>query len=770
MKKTDRRDSGIIIPLLVILVPVILALVALALGITFVASSRTKFKNLANVAALSVIATYIENEGGDPEQLRRTKAVDRGNFILGQNELRGLSAPLGDLAYVPFAGSGGLGGSVRFGKWYENEIDFTPPSECNGKFPCLLIEPTDEANAVVVDLKTQPDNKLKSFFTKILGKEYFDLEAQAIATVVKSCNVFLLDLSLSTANETHQKSTLPCSLGSSNTGPGGGDCPTSIADGDPWFINDQGPNPYWKIFDPAEIITDPATGVDHYFSMAAFPAFYTNKVFATGFPPDCTQSSVPPSTEALVYCNMEYSRRHFLQRARQILGAPLPQYVLDMANRLPYRADYFPQLADFGQIDMAAVDRDNPPKPWEHFMFAANAAGRLVGSLPVNSYVGFYGFMGDAISTFPPMAGNPPELPLTNQVGAFAQLTNVNFGGRVTGNYNSSNGFGQLIGGSVSYPNFIDAGFFPRSYPTIAQSVLYGSTNYVKAISDGINALANCSEGSQRSIVILGDGISTCKMDGGGNIQCNDTYSIYQDAEAMLLDRSPSGILGKLIRTNTTLSAVLAGRDIAPHFLDRISPAGNYYSISNAMAMQYGGRRQVGQNCNPTDSIVDCQSYFNTSLDPLNPNWVECGSTPECTNEQDAFEAVVNGDNRFTFGGALGTFAELAQETGGFLMPVMDYTQAELGALATDYYDDDGDHSQCMEFITNPSATEGKTPCILKPSARGADGSRQFKPEKLLDARGQMVDAMLSMFQNPYKLENPRIFVAPTPTPPPPWP
>ncbi|MDC0357753.1 hypothetical protein OAO01_02980 [Oligoflexia bacterium] len=731
---TKRNNQGIILPLLALLLVVLMGLAALAIGISFVASTRTQFQNVVNVVAPAVLQYYIDNKEDLPEAQLRVEAVKRGNFIAAQNKLNGISQPLGELEYNSF----GLGGRVRFGRWHESG-GTTTPAGCS-TFPCEeIVDVTKQANTVTVEMNTQPGNEVKTFFTKLFGKELFALSANATSTVVKSCTVFLLDLSLSTSDESHAYPFLQLCQRGGNIPGTNEPCPNQ----------DPTTDLAWQIMDPAKIAAD-KDGNIKLVSQAALQAFYTSKTHSSdNLPPNCLDPiASAKNPETIIYCNLPDKRSDY-----------------DDAEGvgLHFKSDYVPQLGAMGTIAKLAVDRSQKGLPFDYFMFAANTAGRMEGGLPVNNEVAFNGFMGDAISTFPEMVNG--ELPLTGAVGAFAQMTNVYFGGKAKEDELSADRWGVLHEDTALYPNYIDGGFVARTGPpnaTAAQTAIYSGTNYVKAIKDAIGALDKCSTGAQKRIIALGDGISTCTVDASNNPVCtppaNKTrWDLYKEAEIKLLDSENSdGVLTMLTEGHITFSMVLASKQVGPNYLDQETDtnSGIFFTISEALAGELGGRKTQGGECDPNDSIVDCASYDTTVVPPL------------AIDEETAFNNVINNQPGFIFGAPNGVFAQLAHMTGGFLLPVLEDISS--GSL---YIDDDSDYTAgdecphtagedlrcCMDFLSNPIPKD-KTPCVLNPTIRSDETKRQI-PEYYLGPYGQISNALLAAHGNPYKIENPQIVV-----------
>ncbi|NLF24587.1 MAG: VWA domain-containing protein [Deltaproteobacteria bacterium] len=204
------RRSGIYLTLVALFVFVLLGFVALVVGLGFISTDKTRLQNALNLAALGALEAYTR-ESGDHNS-RCTVAVERANEIIGLNKLPGVKEQLGFLGGLcRREGAGpGPGGSLSVGMWLRERPENSDP--CKGEYPCfhaLDSGPTNifpVINAVKIDGKTQSDNKLIVPIARVLGRNAFQITATATASIVPRCLALLLDVSMSTTQETHYQS------------------------------------------------------------------------------------------------------------------------------------------------------------------------------------------------------------------------------------------------------------------------------------------------------------------------------------------------------------------------------------------------------------------------------------------------------------------------------------------------------------------------------------------------------------------------------------
>lgn len=208
MRKSS-SERGIYMILMAAAAFVIVALCALAIGLGYLSFNRTIHQNIANLSALAGVEEYVRTQG--TYQQKTTAALARANYVLSQNTLKGISAPLGDLGHAP---QGGDGGTLRFGVWHETDPNYPPPTPAPcAKYPCFVENPPPsaappgtQANAVRIETRNQTGsapNPILIPFGNVLGKAFGTVNSDSIGVVVDRCVAFLLDVSGSVTGDTH---------------------------------------------------------------------------------------------------------------------------------------------------------------------------------------------------------------------------------------------------------------------------------------------------------------------------------------------------------------------------------------------------------------------------------------------------------------------------------------------------------------------------------------------------------------------------------------
>ena len=155
--RTGRR--GAMLPIVAVLLIPLLALVAFAIDIGYVAMTRTQLQAAADAAALAAANEIITNMAGDPQTAARSRAV---NFALahraGNDQVR--LSPEAD---------------IEFGYWNQTAREFQAPRPA---------EPITQVNAVRVRARRGPGSvsgPLPLFFARVLGRDTSNVMAEAIA-------------------------------------------------------------------------------------------------------------------------------------------------------------------------------------------------------------------------------------------------------------------------------------------------------------------------------------------------------------------------------------------------------------------------------------------------------------------------------------------------------------------------------------------------------------------------------------------------------------
>lgn len=709
-----RQEKGLYVVLFALLLFVLLGLVALALGLGMLGTSKTRLQNAVNLAALAAIEKFSSLPSTDTYVSRADAALQRASDILGANTMPGVSHSLGGLKHRGQPDS--EGGILTLGNWYTKKpTGSNPCGAAINAYPCFVPNPnpstgvpaTTRVNAIRIDAHNQSGNPLIFRFAKFLGKDTFILWSHAIASIVPRCTAYLMDVGQSMTWETHPRYLSgpsnpidnPCIVGNACSAGGPPNCPSGYASG-------CNPATDFNCFagcNPAKYLDSATQPIN--VGLGAFRAQFTPTHLQCAFP-----APASPEKEYYYWCN--YPRLDdprggaFQSRSSEPTSPVFPHYQAD------YELENSVMAGVQGQawIDKLYIPPsffgDDPmydgPQPYSRSFLAFNAGLRQVQSTTVGGDVSmvsvFTGIMRDRV----PATGFTPDL------GYLVQLTNLDNRGKRRWN-----------GTSVSpeiHPNFVDRGWEP--YPGNGADARSG---LLPAIYQAAQDLyQDCPAGSKKSIILATDGILNCYFTAIPNSDCLNTFPYYQLARNQVLDTpiplSGGGtkppLLQMLKEYEVSLSVVLDGAHVNPNFMNIANPTCGawqagvgfgtddprcYYSMQEAFARGYSGYPDPG-----TGPIVDWNSYDNTG-------------TP--TSATTAFYKA--GEPGWSFGEANGVWARVALETGGYFCPLLSVRRDPgTGApLVSDYVDFANDRGGAACDQACPTGVPC-SPCVLKSAYR----------------------------------------------------
>lgn len=634
---TSRQPNrGATLLLLALLLSVLLGMIALAIGLGFVALDRLRLRNLSNLVALSAIEAY--SRGGSADRTYEARVSDglaNAERVASSNRLYGMAESLGDLVRPEEASSSpDHGGVVEFGQWIHEARDCPENREncCSASYPCFVSNSPgdDRATAVRVRLRTQPSNPILAPFTRMLGSGYFSMTSESTATVLQRCTAFILDVSGSSSSDSHTSTVYYQTT------------------------NRAGETPNYEITYPQD---------------AALTAYrYTNANPTT----NCSSLGGPGDFEAVHWCNMGLSR-----------NAPGPTL------KRHYRSDYrfFNTLA--GPV---MIDRYREPEPLQTFMRGFNAALRTLHNEASSGDRGLIIVFGRDARDRVPSTG------VTQDLQYLIQLTNMENAGRVDtlGNWTTpprspnwvERGWFPLYqtgGTNLNYALHLAIEELSTQCPPHSKKSIILAT-------DGIMTLdhdRNPGNDSFREIGSYGDPNDPTEQP-----------NTYVSAERRLLDttsipRRPhqSGILGDLIRLKIGVTVLLAGAHVQPNQLNYWTedpapyfPDGHFLSLFEAITHGFTGITGTqsdppapgGPFFNNRSSVPDMSVLQQLVEDAA------CYSSSESSrNDACAWELAGIVPNVY-FRRANGIMAELVFRTGGIMCPVLPLANDE------DYYNHDG--------------------------------------------------------------------------------
>ena len=628
MRRTVQEECGVHVLIVSFFILVLIILTMLVFGTSMLGVGKSRLQNIANLAALAAVETLLQEPPAPMANDFTTRsglAVDRATLILSANKIPGTFANLGVAAT---AAGPNVSGVVEFGKWH-NQDDGTSP--CT-KYPCFVIDNSLNADAVRVAVRTQAGNTLWFPFGRAAGSaSSTPVEVKATAAVVERCTAYVLDVSGSTAAETHPG----CSVSQM----------TFAADG-------------WPLCDPV-----PNAGLFAYRRDAVLHADGTVRA------DNCTNNNSldlrPTATtfnaELWYYCMM-------------VRGRPVNRPGHDT---LHYQSDYSEMniwLQDHWERFL--VDTYAHPavgyygaEPLMRFMLAFNASLReMKVRASAADRAGFIAFEGEMRDVYPVPVGGPGDN-LARELSPLIQLTNATN----RGIYDSS---GAMIAGfDIVHPNFLDRGWVP----------VHGrnDTNILEALYTAIARLRqSCPARSKKTIILATDGMLTCRYKDGDlpGSGCSaagfniSSWNDYAEAEQWLLEGDmvdavkattpeKKTVLELAREAEIAITVLLDGDHVQPNYLYRRNPAVADCDLDRCFLSPNLGRTMGLGGFTPA---LATGSHMDTRLP-----FVDISSTGTPSGDVNVRKGVIKGEPGNIFRRPNGLFGRLAMDTGGVFCPLM---------------------------------------------------------------------------------------------------
>jgi len=456
----------------------------------FLLSNKSHLQSVSNLVALAALQGFSEFQGDYKD--KAANALARANLIAKKNALKGGKRALSglDLIYEGGHSNGGPGGSVNFGKWYQDKPSEGDP--CDAKYPCFVSNTEDPfnessgtANAVQVRLCNIPTTN--PIIAPFASSELFSC-ATATATFIQRCVGFLMDTSLSTAMDSHYSTILPNSVVDLGEQSGGAKnkilrlryplLKTNWSELPLGFQQVQANDPYDPVSNP--VIT-------------ALPSY---PVEVLGINCNDPEQFKPVNNfgvntyfrEKLFWCSMEPSR----DRNQPI--NPQVHYQSDYAVRtVPGKGDILVDVLSEGTSGYFG------PEPMADSYLGMNAALRtMLQSSTGGDQALFLAFSKNIVYRWPANG-------VSTDLAYLIKLTNLDNRGTIT------------KAGAVltpeSHPNLIDQGLFPSSDQSLARS------NIPLAMDAAISVMQRaCEPTSTKIIFLFSDGFSSCARDFGSGL------------------------------------------------------------------------------------------------------------------------------------------------------------------------------------------------------------------------------------------------------------
>ena len=723
-------DRGIYITLVAVFGLVLLGFVALVIQLGLAAAAQSRLQLVANLAALSAIEQYVRFTPADGDQnpledSRRNATTSRANSILQANSVWGLDSSRFELE--PGATSGSR---IVFGTWHRFDPDGSGGVSCQ-KYPCFVPFVNAEAisgNAVRLVVESESDNPFTRFLGSIFGPDTLTIRAEATATLVKRCMAFLVDLSLTSTNETHAvpgRTSFPTWRGPSE--------PLDPLRESVGFYGDLNADNAVTVYDPSQ------KGIPA-FPGGAFPLPFPMNLglYAYVDPPSaCDYTTLTPAVGQINYSALYWCS---LLRHRDFITDPeLP----DSGRNYRTRADYRLVETPFSQ-NAIYFDSVTRPEPFSTYLLAFNAALRSVYAVSSNADEAMFAGFSKAIP-YQNVNRRYPQSGLTRNIPLLVHLTNMNNVGGLDSN-------GDITG--VNPPTFIDLGIFPVFGSTDAAT----ASNLAGVIKQTAGMLGTTCGPSDRKVIVLAtDGLGNCTQYGNSPTYCSPTWFKYLSSEMLLVGTSPGGVLKELVDKQVALTVLHSGVGVRPNFrkMPTACPNGE-----NDCLLDFDGALRAGRVSGFRYDAQGQGPYCDSPFDPNTTSFINCAARPPSTNpnaspcvsqsvwsggcEASAFLAL--GEPGVYLGRVAAVMAELALRSGGRYCPILP-TLGEKMASNENYFDHDGDEPPGASSLCS-----GCTPRQLRASVVPSADTVEYSLELLTKGEQAAECASRAVGGNPFTL------------------
>lgn len=764
--KRFSSQKGIFVVLVALLLVAIIGLCAIVLGLGQLSISKSRLKNVSNIAALSALEAYTRSDGANFGE-KSQAAAQKLDLILAGNTISGLKGLLAS----PGVHTDGESGKIEFGVWVTHS-GFTIPDNggtvltcADGIYPCFQTVSSTNAGssptvtAVRLNLWPQSNNLLTLPFVKVLtGMDTVRPTATSMAAVTQRCSAFLIDVSPSITQETHkplrywtQPNGAACRVvagsrqdcfsapdqplydgipGGTQTVPGhclideylyafpynngitATECPAKPAYEKPWHAYFQARVP------PSDPYIEgaAAAGKPEWEDPASLPVWDPVGLFA--FRESAVEGRSP--LVASTYDNGEY-----IYWANMPLRRPLDGSY-DSIPTVHFKSDYgvFDDAddgtgggdGDMDETETACcgkmyIDRlyipgvYDGPQPFTRMMDGFNAGFRYLRDITSNVDLNLLsGFSGDPIGR---PRGRVPNAGMLSDLDYFIQITNPRNRGLVGPDGTDHPDYPDEV-----KPNFINEDIFP-----ILGTDFDATTNIVSALNLTIATMSQfCPATSKKQIIIATDGIMTCSQ-GNAGLNCTGTYANFNAAVSQLLGPASPNILQQLVELEIALTVVLDGWYTNPNMFSLRNPefpkagdpdicttlTGDFVPPECFMSQEQAQQR------GRTFFDYTSYKYDGTVLPPPDPT--DRSLFDDSIGDQAAFNQLFDGD--IVFGGALSALSRLAFGSGGYVCPLLPVAPPSF------YIDHDKDDNDTGDNGWNCDPADlDATPCVLRESHR----------------------------------------------------
>lgn len=585
-------------------------------------------------------------------------------------------------------------------------------------YPCFSANPRSPSSLPVqtadaVKIETTLEGVTDQAWVRLLSSSGAGSEPKqtASAAIIPRCVSFLIDISNSTAFQTHKPMDL---LGLQTTNGDGSLRNRAVCNtvctaaqgcaansrlffedaygGDPAPVSNPGP--------PADCHSPGSVGDPRPAIYSLTPAGYISSIpsftrATVEAPCNVSEGYVPPapmSLERIAFCNMPMHRpdpfdtsqtypswhpRNGQQGYRSINDPDFQFYHYrdDFTNPLstqaygmePADASHTPAVPMDVNTDRIQISDANHvyyggPEPFTSFFMAVNASLRAMQNVSSNSDKALL----MPFSLFPrnpePYLSSAAMTKTRKDIGFLVQLSNLDNGGRIGFNY-ATGQYNQLKPAYV--PNYMSKGWMIMRRPGYED--VDSTTNMVGAIDEALNRMQRkCPANAKKVIVLATDGVASCVFNQeDGVYNCANDYDTYEAAQASLLGPT----LTRLRNEGVAVSVLFSGASVVPHILNRPFPNGQpgFMDESDARAFGYcGGNNSSICTCTDSDCRIVDQSSSCVPQPGVSDRW--CPVAGPVSN-MTAFSRIPQPG--YYFGEPSGALSDLAFGTGGEFCPLL---------------------------------------------------------------------------------------------------
>jgi hypothetical protein len=644
-KKILDHQKGMVLVLFMIFTGLVFALLALVVGLGFIANNKMKLQDITNLASLGAVEAFYRESN---PALRADKAKEVADSILRDNRLLAAKEQHNALEFFAnrnFDIDSGMGltpqsgGVIQFGNWFDaapsgscaaapSPSGSSAPTGCecirSGVFkPCFVpfqnkpVAANDEPNAVRIFTKLQSSNKIIAPFVTFLNNNFnpggiFRFTSMSTAYIAERCTAMIVDVSPSAHADTHRFGRRLALKVETN---------------------------------PSLRVTQPA--LPGLFSFKTFPGMNTSAACNDTYPVVNAQGQIVNANnwfpEKLYWCSMP-AQRSYSQRFD-------PQH---------YRSDY--ELDVVTPYGLYAVDKYIYPEPLRSIMLAYNAALRKLESQRVSrDKAMLFVFSENEIG------GKVPGSGLTRDLKFLIDLTDM----RRMGRFDYDNANLRFEAQQTVHPNFIDRGWFP--------TLEYSGTNVAQALNNAIDTLTNsnyCASSAKKSIIFATDGIATVFNGTTLTQYISSSGRGYLDYEQELIGR----ILQRLKDNKIYLTTLLTGEGVDPNFLNIRDPSsGRFLDFFQAVSRGYKGLQ------NPLFYLTE--PGLPSVLPSVVSNSPPCNSLRNSDQRNECAFKYVGQIQGVQFRRPIGTLAHLSIESGGLFCPLLEPHRTSSGDIDENCYD-----------------------------------------------------------------------------------